>query len=155
VYDFTRQEWLVWTARMNSMSSWSGKEEDRLYFSGGTKKKIYWLNPNATSDPSLNEGEFDPEWQSGFYDLGIDDEKTLVHAKMFGKGNVELQVAEDFGEVGSATTFAMGETLSRADNQMTQSATLFSHRFSGSGAWSVQRFTRYLREVRTPGTKRG
>lgn len=126
----------------------------RLFFSGGAGHKgIYYFTPETDEDPVV---EMDPYWQSGWYDLGSPDEKTLTHTKLWGSGTVSVAVAEDFGELGKGKQFKLGAGSAVAQNQQQrgQSATVFSHKVSGKAPWSLQRFTRYLRETRVAATEK-
>jgi hypothetical protein len=48
--------------------------------------------------------------------------------------------------------FEMGEVTTQKSQNISQKATLFSHRF-GEGKASVQRFVRYLRTTATSGSQ--
>lgn len=125
----------------------------RLWFSGGPGHKgIFYFDPTTDEDPVV---EMDPYYESGFYDLGSPDEKTLTQTKLWGSGTVKVAVAEDYGEPGKAKTFKLGtgSAISQAQQQRGQSATMFSHRISGAAPWSLQRLTRYLRETRVAATE--
>lgn len=150
--------WTVWKAALNALAVWNEKTTDAhryLFFSasGEANRGIYFYTPAEDEDPTV---EMEPRWQSGFYNLDSPDEKTLVHAKMWGTGKVDMKTAEDYGDLGSATTFNLGvdPTISQWQQQMGQMATLFSHQLSGAAPWSVQRLDRYLRETRVPETQR-
>lgn len=133
-------------------SSWEGAP--RLFFSGaGASTGIYFFTPETNEDPTV---EMDPYWLSGAYDLGDPDEKALTETKLWGSGNVDVAVAEDYGEPGEAKTFALGEgsAVAQAQKQRGQDATIFQHKLSGAAPWSVQRITRYLRDSRVSGTEK-
>ncbi len=114
-----------------------------------TQSKSLWVTqPSAKEEAATRE----PEWQSGFYDLGSADEKTLRECDLWGTGEVDVSVAKDFGEVGGPTTFELGETHpERRQINKTQEGSMFSHRFSGEGPWQVQRITRYAQVEGEPG----
>lgn len=157
--DLQALRWTVWTASLNSMVAWTegsaSNNRRRLFFSGADEgdKKVYYYTSAVDTDAAVT---MSPRWQTGFYELENADEKTLVMAKVWGSGEVDLKVAEDFGSVGEATTFKLGEAsvIAQAQKQKGQSATLFSHQFSGTAPWSVQRIDRYLRESRVPETQK-
>lgn len=120
----------------------------RLFATSG--KFIYWNGPGNAEDL----GTRSPEWQSGFYDLGTDDKKTLTLAKLTGEGTVNVAVAKDCGTVGATHSFALGSSGSTTvQKNVDQTGTMFAHRFSGTAPWSLQRFTRYLRETEVPAKK--
>lgn len=121
----------------------------RLFCSQG--KFAFYAQPGAEDQAGYSS----PVWQSGFYDLDLEDEKTLEHFKIAGTGAVNLSVAKDFGDVGEASAITMGTSpaVAYATANKTQTASLFSHRFSGAGPWKIQRFVRYLRETRVAATK--
>lgn len=151
-------DWTVHTAALNSMAAWNEETTThrmRLYFSASSAslKHIYFYTPAENTDPTVT---MEPRWQSGFYDLQNVDEKTLTNVKLWGTGTVNLKVAEDFGALGSATSYALGEStvIAQAQKNKSSSATLFSHQLSGTAPWSIQRLSRYKREDRVPGTKK-
>jgi hypothetical protein len=157
--DLRTMNWTVWNVQLNGMAAWNqdtATHRKRLYFSYGGLVDIdgiYYFTDETNEDPTAT---IEPRWQSGFYGLENADEKTFVNAKMWGSGEVSLKVAEDFGSLGAATTFKLGTAPAIAQRQQkkTQTATLFSHQFSGTGPWVVQRLDRYLRETRVPGTQK-
>lgn len=127
---------------------------DRLFCSGaGAKKGIYYYTPDVDSDALV---EPNPYWLSGFYGLGDPDEKVVTQVKLWGSGDVDVAVAEDYGDPGKAKTFALGEGvgIAQAQHQRGQGATLLQHKLSGAAPWSVQRITRYLRNSRVSGTEK-
>jgi hypothetical protein len=126
--------------------------EDRVLFSGaGDAHNLYRYEQRLPEDedPTI---ETSPRWQSGFYDLESEDEKTLTQARLYGTGSVEVKTAKDFGALGKGKTFSLGTnpTIDRAEHQRTQTGALHSHQFSGTGAWSIQRFVRYMETERVP-----
>lgn len=157
-YDLRKQGWTIWSANLNCFVPWVEQttERQRLFFSarGASHQRVYLYSPSADEDES--GAAFTPRWQSGFYALDLADEKSFVHAKMWGTGNVDLKVAEDYKALGNATTFALGEApaIAQCQKQKAQTATLFSHQLSGTAPWSVQRLDRYLRETRVPQTQK-
>jgi hypothetical protein len=157
-YDLRKQAWTVLTAAMNCMVGWveQTNSRGRLFFSGtgAANRRVYFLTP--ASDDDASAATMEPRWQSGFYDLEEADEKVFVNAKMWGTGEVNLKVAEDYGSLGKATTFKLGKApaIKQQELQKGQSATLFSHQFSGAAPWSVSRLDRYLRETPTAETQR-
>lgn len=133
-------------------STWAGVP--RLFFSGaGTHKGIYYFTPETDEDPVV---AMDPYWVSGLYDLEDPDEKGLTETKLWGTGEVDVAVAEDYGDPGEAKTFKLGEgeAVAQAQHQRGQAATLLQHKLSGAAPWSVQRITRYLRDSRVSGTEK-
>jgi hypothetical protein len=126
----------------------------RLFFSGGPAHKgIFYFDPTTEEDPVV---EMEPYWLSGLYDLEDPDEKALTEMKMWGSGEVDVAVAEDFGEAGEAKTFKLGEGegVDQCELQRGQGATFLQHKLSGDAPWSVQRITRYLRDSRVSGTEK-
>lgn len=118
----------------------------RLFCTSG--KFVYFTAPGAAEQANSRE----PFWQCGGYDLGTDDAKTLTIAKLTGEGAVEVSSSADFGPLEQPTVFDLGTgTVGIRQDNIDQTATIFSHRFAGDGPWSLQRFTRYLRETETPG----
>lgn len=112
-------------------------------------KTVFWNGPSAVEEATFPGWA----WQSGLYDLGSEDEKELVRAKLWGAGTIELATSKDFKEVTKRKTYTMGEETTQKVQNVTDKATLFSHRFSGSGKASVQRFVRYLRTTATSGSQ--
>lgn len=131
-----------------TLPSASGGVRPRLFCS--QSKHVYWTGPSAEDDAETS----DPAWQSGFYDLGIANEKSLTLAEVWGTGDVGLSVARNFGEVGTATTFELGEAIGLGQKNKSQTGKLFSHRLSGNAPWSVQRLTRYAEVEGNPGNER-
>jgi hypothetical protein len=154
VYDMQRGEWLPWTTAITSMAPWNQGSggPDYLYFS--SPAGIYKFDPAAASDPTVTMA---PRWQSGFYDLGTQDEKTLVEDKLFGEGSVTLSGYADFSSTAafskSASLGASGVKQGRM--RRSQTATYFSHKITLGTGGKVQRLIRYAREGRTPTTKTG
>lgn len=156
-FDLREQRWTVWTASLFSMAAWNEETTThrmRLYFTGAGagNKKVYFFTPAENADPTV---AMDPRWQSGFYELESPDEKTLVGTKLWGTGEVTIKVAEDYGALGNGTKYKLGVAPAIAQKQLQkgQTATLFSHQFSGAAPWSVQRLDRYLRETRVTETQ--
>lgn len=156
--DMHTLQWTVWSAALNAMAVWNEEvatHRSRIFFSASAVglKDIYSYTPATDADPTV---AMDPHWQSGFYDIEEADEKTFVHLKAWGTGEVELEVAEDFGAVGAASTLPLGvaPAIAQKQAQKGQSATLFSHRISGEAPWSVYRIDRYLRETRVAETQK-
>lgn len=113
-------------------------------------KSIYFTAPSAKEEA----GTRNAEWQSGYYDLEDQDEKTLVESKLWGKGKVTISGYEDFKETplfSDEVEMPIATSQARS-RKSTKPATLFSHRLKlEEGSW-VQRLSRYLREKRTPTT---
>lgn len=112
-------------------------------------KTVFWTGPNAEEQATFPGWA----WQSGLYDLGSEDEKELVKSKVWGEGTIAVGVSQDFKAMEERHTFAMGEATTQKAENISQKATLFSHRFSGSGKASIQRFVRYLRTTATSGSQ--
>jgi hypothetical protein len=155
VYDMDRGEWLVWKTAITSMASWNADSggPDYLYFSSG--KNIYRFDPAAESDPTV---EMEPRWQSGFYDLGSQDEKEMVGVRAFGSGTIDAQSLSDLDDQpspsGAHLEFPSSGSRSVYDeNGLTDSGVMFSHKLSLEPDSRIQRLVRYLRETRTSGTK--
>lgn len=112
-------------------------------------KTVFWNGPSAIEEAT------DPgwAWQSGLYDLGSEDEKELVKAKLWGAGEIAIATSKDFKAIEPRKTFVMGDETTQKSQNISDKATLFSHRFSGSGKASVQRFVRYLRTTATSGSQ--
>lgn len=156
-FDLRILQWTVWGAALNAMAVWNEEvatHRSRIFFSASAAglKDIYFYTPEADVDPT---SAMTPYWQPGFYDLEEADEKTLVHLKAWGTGEIDVEVADDFGAVGAATKLVLGAAPAIAQKQVQkgQGATLFSHRISGDAPWSLQRIDRYLRETREPETQ--
>jgi hypothetical protein len=157
-FDLRALRWTVWKAALNSLVAWNEDtttHRTRLFFSASAEalKHIYFYTPTVDTDPTV---EMEARWQSGFYDVGGVDEKTLTNVKLWGTGNVNLKVAEDFVALGTATEYKLGEgtAIAQRQKQKGQTATLFSHQFSGTAPWSIQRISRYLRESRVPASQK-
>jgi hypothetical protein len=157
-YDLRKQAWTVLTTALNCIVGWAEQTDNRgrVFFSGtgAGNRRVYFFT--AATDADASAATPSPRWQSGFYDLEDADEKTLINCKMWGSGDVDLKVAEDFGALGAATTFKLGKApaVAQQQRQKGQTATLFSHQLSGAAPWSVQRLDRYLRETRVPETQK-
>ena len=156
--DLRKQSWTIFSAALNCLVSWNEQTNNRarVFFSGTGvgNRRIYFYTPAVDADASA--AELDPRWHSGFYELEEADEKTFVHTKMWGSGEVELKVAEDYGELGTATKFKLGTApaIAQQQKQKGQTATLFAHQFSGTAPWSVQRLDRYLQSTRVVETQK-
>jgi hypothetical protein len=157
-FDLREQRWTVWSASLFSMAAWNEETAThrmRLFFSGSGagNKKLYFYTPAENADPTV---AMEPRWQSGFYELEEADEKTFVATKLWGTGEVTVKVAEDYKALGNGVKYKLGvaPAIAQRQKQRGQSATLFSHQFSGAAPWSVQRLDRYLRETRVPETQK-
>lgn len=124
----------------------------RLYCTLG--KSVFVTKPEAVDDA----GSRDAQWQSGYYDLGTQDEKELVGVRALGTGVVDIAGFTDFDtspDVSGAhlefPTFGRPTVLD--DNALTTSGVMFSHRVSLEPGSRLQRVVRYVREGRTPITK--
>ena len=157
-FDLRLQAWTIYSAALNCLVAWNEQTDDRarIFFSGtgAGNRRVYFYTPATNADASA--ADLDCRWQSGFYELEDADEKTFVGTKLWGTGKVTLKVAEDYGALGKGTEFVLGETpaIAQAHKQKGQTATLFSHQFSGAAPWSVQRMDRYLRETRVTETQK-
>jgi hypothetical protein len=112
-------------------------------------KTVFWNGPTAIEEATFPGWA----WQSGLYDLGSEDEKELVKAKLWGAGTIKVATSKDFKAIQARKTFTMGEDTTQKSQNISDKATLFSHRFEGSGKASVQRFVRYLRTTATSGSQ--
>ena len=157
-FDLRKQAWTIVSAALNCFVAWNEQTNtrSRIFFSGtgAGNRRVYFYTPATDADASA--ADLDPRWQSGFYELEDADEKTLVHTKVWGTGEPELKVAEDYKALGKATKYKLGAApvIAQAQKQKGQTATLFSHQISGVAPWSVQRIDRYVRETRTPETQK-
>jgi hypothetical protein len=155
-YNLHTGTWVVWKGNISSgMAAWrGGVYEGREYVYFVTLKTIYRYNGEKEADAAVT---MEPRWQSGFYDFSDPDEKTLTETKLYGTGKPKLAVAKDFGEVGTAKEITLtteGTTPKQGRTLLAQTGTLFSHKFSGTAPWSVQRITRYLEAQSVPASKR-
>lgn len=157
-FDLRGLRWTVWSAELHSMVAWNAEtttHRERLFFSASdeAQKGVFFYTPAKDTDPTT---EMEPRWQSGFYELESPDEKTVVGTKLWGSGEVTVKVAEDYGVLGAATKYKLGTApaIAQQQKQKGQTATLFSHQFSGTAPWSVQRLDRYLRETRVTETQK-
>lgn len=157
-FDLRGLRWTVWSTNLHSMVAWNAEtstHRQRLFFSAAdeAKKGIFFFTPGEDEDPTV---EMDPRWQSGFYELESADEKTVVGTKLWGTGEVTVKTAEDYGDLDEGKVYKLGAApdIAQMQQQLGQSATLFSHQFSGDAPWSVQRLDRYLRETRVTETQK-
>jgi hypothetical protein len=157
-FDLREQAWTIYSAALNCLVAWNEQANNRarIFFSGtgAGNRRVYFYTPATDVDASA--ADLDCRWQSGSYELESADEKTFVNAKMWGTGEVTIKVAEDYKALGKGVTFKLGAApvIDQAQHQLGQTATLFSHQFSGAAPWSVQRLDRYLRETRVPETQK-
>lgn len=150
--------WSTWRAALNSIAVFEPSlSVPFLGFAGDgtTGNNIYYYNPALTTDPSK---AIAPVWQSGFYDLGTRDEKTLVESKLWGRGKVTLSAYSDLDLVNAdfTDTLEMPATngLGQARSHKSQpAATFFSHRVTLEPGAELLSIDRYLREGRTATTK--
>jgi hypothetical protein len=157
-FDLRGLRWTVWSAELHGMVAWNAEtatHRERLFFSAAdaAQKAIFFYTPAEDEDPTV---EMDPRWQSGFYELESPDEKTVVGTKLWGSGEVTVKMAEDYGALDGGKKYKLGVAPAIAQRQLQrgQTATLFSHQFSGKAPWSVQRLDRYLRETRVTETQK-
>lgn len=157
-FDLRGLRWTVWMAELHSMVTWNADtstHRERLFFSAADEghKGIFFYTPAKDTDATT---EMEPRWQSGFYELESPDEKTVVGTKLWGTGEVTVKVAEDYGALDAGKKYKLGVAPAIAQRQLQrgQTATLFSHQFSGSAPWSVQRLERYVRETRVTETQK-
>lgn len=156
--DLRTLDWTVFSAALNSMAPWNEEtvtHRMRLFFSASdpAHKHICFYTPASDVDPTV---AMEPRWQSGFYGIEDEDEKTLVGMKLWGSGEVTVKVAEDFGALDAGAVFQLpaAPAVGQRQRQRGQSATFFSHQLSGAAPWSVHRVDRYLRETRVPRTEK-
>jgi hypothetical protein len=157
IYDLEQNAWLVWRASLSSMVAWEKTTvETRLYFTGHSTPWIYAYDEGVATDPTA---ALEPFWQSGFYNLGTDDEKSLVETKLWGRGQLtyagyaDLAETADFSEAVDLGNAFLLPFTQEARNHADLTATLFSHKVTLGEHARIGRITRYLRETRTAGTK--
>lgn len=122
----------------------------RLFVTNG--KFVWWAGPEAKAE----EGFRQSEWQSGFYDLSNQEEKSLVESVLWGQGEVTLSSYKDFSDTpGFTESYALGSSISQKRGNGAQTGALFSHRLVLAAESKVHRLTRYLRETRAATTKTG
>jgi hypothetical protein len=157
VFNTERGEWLPWKTTLTSMAPWNANSggPDYLFFTEG--KNVYKFDPTATADASVT---MEPYWQSGFYDLGNEDEKVLVETKAWGSGEIGLEVFSDLSETPDAPSsdtlkfLPLTQALGQARSHKSQrAATLFSHKLTFKPGSRIQRLVRYLEVTLTPTTK--
>jgi len=112
-------------------------------------KTVFWNGPKAEEQATFPGWA----WQSGLYDLGSEDEKELVKSKLWAAGTIDVATSKDFKPIEARKVFTMGEETTQKQNNISDKGTLFSHRFSGTGKASVQKFVRYLRTTATSGSQ--
>lgn len=112
-------------------------------------KTVFWTGPNAEEQATFPGWA----WQSGLYDLGSEDEKALKKAKLWGSGTVKVATSKDFKTIEPRHTFELGEDTTQKAQNISDKATLFSHRFEGTGKASVQKLVRYLETTATAGSQ--
>lgn len=157
-FDLRKQAWTIISAALNCFVAWNEQTNTRarIFFSGtgAGNRRVYYYTP--VTDVDASAADLDPRWQSGFYELESADEKSLVHTKVWGTGEVTIKVAEDYGAVGTGTKYKLGTApaIAQQQKQKGQTATLFSHQISGAAPWSIHRLDRYLRETRVPQTQK-
>lgn len=154
VYHTDIDEWTRWQLPTNfvSFAERPGTSTETVlhFVTGGSPKNLFAYEPfKATDESGLT---LTPVWRSGFYDLESADEKTLTLMKVWGEGTINVKVAKDFGAVGSATSFTL-TSAEGAQKNVSQTGTMFSHQIEGTGAWKVERISRWQREDRYPGIK--
>lgn len=158
-FDLRNQAWTIYTAALNCLVAWNEQTDARarVFFSGtgAGNRRIYFYTPATNADASA--ADLDCRWQSGFYELEDADEKTVVATKLWGTGEVTIKAAEDYGALGAGVLYKLGvaPAIDQSQQQLGQTATLFSHQFSGAAPWSVQRLDRYVQSTRAPETQRG
>jgi hypothetical protein len=116
-------------------------------------KTVFWTGPSAVEEATFPGWA----WQCGLYDLGSEDEKELVMAKLWGSNQtakpIKVATSYDFKAIEERQSFEMGEATTQYEENISDKATLFSHRLSGEGKAFVQRFVRYLRTTATSGSQ--
>jgi hypothetical protein len=116
-------------------------------------KTVFWTGPSAVEEATFPGWA----WQSGLYDLGSQDEKELVIAKLWGSNQigkpVKIATSYDYKAIEERQSFEMGEATTQYEENISDKATLFSHRLSGEGKAFIQRFVRYLRTTATSGSQ--
>lgn len=139
----------------------------KVYFltaeaASGVRPRLYCAQSKSifvTAPGTLEElGTRDAEWQSGIYNLGTEDEKSIVEDKIWGSGQVGFSAYSDFSttpDTGFPEALSMpalpmiGQVRSHKSQP---SATLFCHKFSLEPGSQIQRIARYVREGRVPTT---
>jgi hypothetical protein len=153
-FDFILGTWTVYSTNAFDMVSWVAGESSwsHLFISCAQEevKSIFYFDWTTNEDPVST---LTPIWQSGFYDLGTSDEKTLSETKLWGIGGVTISGRSDFkneDDTGASTKLEMGKATAQARAGFFQRGTLFSHRLELAAGASVQRVTRYLASTDVP-----
>lgn len=145
-----------WKTELFSLMTWGLGYDipQRVFFSGaGANKGVFYFNPDTDEDPTV---AMDPYYESGYSDQGDADEKTFNHTKIWGSGNVDVAIGEDYGSPAHAKTYKLGAgtAVAQKQGQNGGTATCFNYRLSGKAPWSVERMSRYMRETRVAGTQK-
>lgn len=175
VYDFRNEAWTSWSSALYCMAPWRYNEEageqgvaDVIFMSGApsNRKALYYYSPWITTDELSTPNAY---WQSGFYDLGNPDEKTLVEAALWGMGEITLASYKNFSAtagfsqtVKPAAAYPTNEgvedssiKIDKARVGKSHTGTFFSHKLTFATGANLYRLVRYLRETRVATTKTG
>lgn len=156
IYDIPLDRWSYWETGLGMFYSAGSLiingEQTVLLSCTLHGNHIYKLDPSATAD---GEEPIVSHYRSGFYDIGLDIEKRIQGANLWGTGSVTMKGSRDFGGLDTGTAATLGSTVPARKYVASKSkdGTVFSHQFSAtSGRWRIHRCALDLETPRQPGT---
>jgi hypothetical protein len=151
VYDPALDAWMVHDLSAYGMASFrsSAAREDLMFaYSTGTND-IGNHSPVSTTD---NGTAITSRWQSGFYDLGEPGRTVYTRwTRVWGSGAPTVSVFTDHVSTdtrAAAVTLGTAPAVSEGYHQQSYKGELFSHKLSGTTAWSVSRLQHDVAFVR-------
>lgn len=153
VFDPEGDYWVIWDIPAADLTSFRIGDLAELLFSYSTgSNHIGRLAAAYTDDDGTPIAS---RYRTGFYDMSIEEEKTINRAMVWGWGEVDYSLSRNFGALGTASTLTLGTNpaIARADVTLGETGSVFSHQFQASAPWRIYRFTQDQQGTRTETTK--
>lgn len=140
VYDPQIDTWVQWDA-FPQFASGGVAVPGVLYSVDTAAKKIikFGTTPGAVTW----------SYTSGQYDLSIPDRKVIRETEVWGNGTTTLQMAVDAGSFDTGGTVAPA-SLASAVQRIARRGTYFQHKFSGTGAMTLNSMVHRVRDQEDP-----
>lgn len=179
VYDIQNKTWTIYDIRASALTSWKRSDKAELHFGYATgTNDTALISSTATDDAGT---VITSRWRSGWFDFGVDVEKSIRQCRLWGTGAVYFKLSKDFaasfavvdevafgggiwgngtgsdvwgGGTDSSIVWGGGSQVTSAMNRSAIRGTVFSMEVSnvpGLSTWSLHRTARHIREQRPAG----
>lgn len=158
VFDIPTGQWMPWNLPAAGFASLPGVDSTYgLFFSyaSGTNHVGRITDDGQSAATTDNAAAITSRYRTGFYDLGVQGEKRTRQMTVWGAGTTSLKLSRDYGALDTARPLVLGTVSApdRATANCAKDGALFSHEFSGTGAWWVHRAAMEFMPRRPPGSK--